>query len=311
MYVLGFPGGADIGGDSAQSGYLQATFSPGVVTALKDSIKGDFKVIQSDTKISGGSSGSPAFDELGRVFGIVTYESAAAEGDNFSFAIPAQTALSIINTKDIHLEPGLLYNHFLKGIELSKKNHCLEAIKEFEDSEKINSKFRYDDNFLASYIDSCKSIQSQGLSIDNEWDQLILNLKSIKTTLIYVAIGLCIIFLFIFVIVVLVRRMKKDEIQLEQFTRRESVKVDQQENILSHQLKQITEVSDPETTIVTQNSVPVSAPVSEHKIQDIVDLIHRQKQAGIQGGPLVLYLRKAGYADSEIQEAFNQINKIY
>jgi hypothetical protein len=39
------------------------------VTALKDSANGDFKVIQSDTKISGGSSGSPAFDEEGSGWG--------------------------------------------------------------------------------------------------------------------------------------------------------------------------------------------------------------------------------------------------
>jgi S1-C subfamily serine protease len=316
MYVLGFPGGADIGGESAQSGYLQPTFSPGVVTALKDSLKNDFKVIQSDTKISGGSSGSPAFDETGKVFGIVTYESAATEGDNFSFAIPTQTALSVINTKDLNLAPGLLYTHFVKGLELFNKKHCSEAIKEFEDSVKTNSKFGIDNNFSDSYIESCKKIQAQGLSIDSEWDQLLVNLGSIKFVILYSALGLLVVGILTLVIYSLVRRMRRDEIELEKFVHPVVLAQGQinqpTESILENQIEQSVPIPIivPREEVVVQNSVPVSAPLTEHKIEDIVELINRQKQVGVQGGPLVLYLRKAGYIDSEIQEAFNVINKV-
>ncbi len=313
MYVLGFPGGADIGGDSAQKGYLQSTFSPGVVTALKDSVKKDFKVIQSDTKISGGSSGSPAFDEEGKVFGIVTYESAATEGDNFSFAIPIQTVWSVINMEGIVPTPGPLYTHFVRGLELLSEKHCVEAIEEFRKSEDVNTKFKGENNFSDTYIDTCNSLQSSGESIDSEWDQLLVNLKSIKTSILYIVIAAVVLIALILVILSLVRRMRRDEAQLEKFVHMEEVRhieaPVQQENILARQAEQ--PVVAPQETVVVPNRIPTSAPTTEHKIDDIVELINRQKQMGIQGGPLVLSLRKSGYTDAEIQEAFNIINKIH
>lgn len=311
MYVLGFPGGADIGGDSAQSGYLQSTFSPGVVSALKDSLNNDFKVIQSDTKISGGSSGSPAFDEAGKVFGIVTYESSASEGDNFSFAIPTQVALSVLDTKDFNLSPGLLYTHFIKGLELMKGKHCTEAIKEFENSKKINSKFAISNNFEDSYIESCKAVQMKGESIDSEWDQLLVNLNSVKSIFIYTFLGLVFVILLVSTIIYLVKRMKKDEEELERFTHSSAVNQTSVSEVKEDVLLNQVEAPVLQREDAAVNIIPPSAPSSQHKIEDIINLINNQKKLGVQGGPLVLYLRKAGYSDSEIQEAFNTINKIH
>jgi len=85
--VIGFPASADFN----KKNIMEATLSPGSLTSLKDSQNKDFKIFQTDAKISQGSSGSPMLNESGEVLGIITYQAddlQRSQGDNFAFALP-------------------------------------------------------------------------------------------------------------------------------------------------------------------------------------------------------------------------------
>src|SRR3989344_3620104 len=72
VFIMGFPATAELNQNSA----LEATFTQGVVSAIKRSANRDFRIFQTDAKVSEGSSGGPLFDERGDVVGIVSVEGA-------------------------------------------------------------------------------------------------------------------------------------------------------------------------------------------------------------------------------------------
>ena len=121
----------------------------------------------------------------------------------------------------------------------------------------------------------------------------LINFNAIKTTYIYISFGFLASALFLTIIYSYIFRKKvtQPEVQLKQ--------------------PEVSVLSTQEEQVLVQNSVPVSSPLSEHKIDDIIEYIQKQKQIGVQGGPLVLLLRKAGYSDTEIQSAFSVINKVH
>ena len=86
IFVFGFPATAEFN----RKNLLEATFTQGVVSAIKDSSGKDFRVFQTDAKVSQGSSGGPLFNGQGEVLGLVTFQTdfqRQSAGDNFAFAL--------------------------------------------------------------------------------------------------------------------------------------------------------------------------------------------------------------------------------
>ncbi|MFZ2299648.1 MAG: serine protease, partial [Candidatus Moraniibacteriota bacterium] len=86
-FIMGFPATAELNQNSS----LEVTFTQGVVSAIKQSANRDFRIFQTDAKVSEGSSGGPLLDERGDVVGIVTFQTdelSRVQGDNFAFALP-------------------------------------------------------------------------------------------------------------------------------------------------------------------------------------------------------------------------------
>jgi len=70
IFVFGFPGTADLNSKNL----LESTFTQGTISAIKDSDNKDFKIFQTDAKVSEGSSGGPLINEKAQVVGLVTYQ---------------------------------------------------------------------------------------------------------------------------------------------------------------------------------------------------------------------------------------------
>lgn len=214
IHIFGFPASADFSRGS--SGFVTPTFSSGTISAFKDSTDATFKLIQTDSKSSSGSSGSPFLNEKGEVIGIMTYITtggAETSGDIFSFAIPLNVILPFIKEADIIPRTGNLYSNFISGLNLLNSMHCKDALSQFDSAKSTNTHFPVK-NFIDSYVEKCKDLQASGKSIDSDWDQLMLNLKSIRTALI-LTIGGLILFVLIFItFFFLIRRLRKDEARL-------------------------------------------------------------------------------------------------
>ncbi len=298
-YTLGIPEVVDFGSDTVQGEYAQSTSSLKATVILKESQDGSFELADSDVYIP---DGSPVFDEEGKVSGIISYN------NDFPSIVSLQTVHSVFDAKKINLSSSTWYAQVTKGLDALHKKHCSEAVKEFEESRKVNSKFGTHTLFVESHIESCRTIQAKGLSIDSEWDRLLVNIGSIKFVFLYTSLGLMCIVASILFVLTLIRRVRRNEevhqkhihpVMLMQDMLNQS-----KEDVL---LKQTEQPEVPQEVVLVKKS----ATLDVNKIEHMVELIHEQKQLGVQGGPLVLSLRKDGFSDAEIQEAFSIVNKAH
>jgi len=76
-------------------GIFQNTLSEGLLSGIRQ--MDGYKLFQLSTPISHGSSGSPVFDSVGEVVGII--ESTVDEGQNINFAVPIDYAIGMLDSK--------------------------------------------------------------------------------------------------------------------------------------------------------------------------------------------------------------------
>jgi serine protease Do len=89
VYVIGYPGAADISNSSA----LVATSSDGIISAVKSKDASDTPLLQTNANINHGNSGGPAFNAAGEVIGIATF---GKEVPGYNFLVPISTAKEFI-----------------------------------------------------------------------------------------------------------------------------------------------------------------------------------------------------------------------
>ncbi len=184
IFVFGFPATAEINSRNV----LESTFTSGVVSALRDSENQDFKIIQTDAKISQGSSGSPLLDEKGEVVGVITYQSngeAQKEGgDNFAFAVPVEIVKEGIekfrldSSADVNFKLGEFENRLGEGLQLFRAENCREALLRFSEANRFNERF-VNGEALKHYTDQCQTMIAENRSVDTAWAKSVKNLKKI------------------------------------------------------------------------------------------------------------------------------------
>lgn len=214
VYVFGFPSNAELGSNNL----LESTFTKGVVSAVKSSPNNDFKIFQTDAKISTGSSGGPLFNTTGQVAGLVTSETqsdAQSNGDNFAFAIPADIAKEALSENFIINDEGAYGSHMQAGLALLRSNHCKAALTEFTLAKSVNAKFNVA-NYVDPYIEKCNTLIASGLSIDSSWDEFKAKWRSMGMF----AWALFAVAVFLFVMLgvagmLLIKRLRKDKSELE------------------------------------------------------------------------------------------------
>ena len=217
--VFGFPATAELN----QGNLLESTFSQGVISALKYSEHKDFNIIQTDAKVSSGSSGSPLLNRFGEVIGIMTYRTNAkdvAEGDSFAFAIPIDVVQSGIERYDVYgnstgFSPGDYHAQFTDGLTLMHEDRCEKALVAFSRLKNMNEKFTHG-NHSEPYEKKCREIEEVGQSVDNRWGEMRYFLRSLSMWT-WAILGM-ILALFVAIALKLVfvkSALKKDEKEIE------------------------------------------------------------------------------------------------
>lgn len=172
VYIYGYPSTATVN----TSDNLEPTFTQGTLSATKDSKKKDFKIFQTDAKISRGSSGGPLLDESGKVIGLVTFITAdifKQEGDSFAFALPIDLSVSSVKNSVLpdssvpEFSFGDYEKNFLGGLAFFKNNQCSKALDYFQ-----QAKAGINENFLGEeradeYIAQCEEKIKNGQSNDS------------------------------------------------------------------------------------------------------------------------------------------------
>lgn len=172
--AFGFPTTAELNSKNL----MESTFSQGVVSAIKDSENKDFSIIQTDAKISSGSSGSPLLNDNGEVIGMITYQTTkddATGGDNFAFAIPIDTVIQGVkkfqtSEKEFKFSSSEYYGNFASGLKLLHEARCQKALVEFAKAKNVNEKFSVSAN-IETYEKRCQNMIADGKSINNAWDE--------------------------------------------------------------------------------------------------------------------------------------------
>ncbi len=224
VYILGYPTTAELN----SKGLVSSSFTQGIVSALKDSITREFKVIETDAKISKGSSGGPLLNEQGGAIGLVTFitnDETKQDGDSFAFAVPIDVAKKTIREKIVQSETlpdlaeGGYGRHFLLGLDELHQNHCQKALQEFDLARQVNSKFNVA-KYLDPYVNECNVLIQSGKSIDTPLGMF---WQKITTASYLVWIGVTVVFLvFLWGLIYIIRlrfRVNKDEKELDNVER--------------------------------------------------------------------------------------------
>ena len=219
--IIGFPGNAriDAGMDTDPS------FTSGIITAIKDTAERDFKVIQTDAKISGGSSGSPLLDAAGNVIGIITYETSSLNtdgGDNFASILSVNLITDILSKYHISNNSGSYQQHFLAGLNLLNDLHCKKALDEFTLALRTHYAFStVTAKVLSAYSDRCDALIASGMSVDSVWGELSYGYShGTYNLLLFIIVNIGVLSILGFGIVRLVAKMKREEKEIQELSRR-------------------------------------------------------------------------------------------
>ncbi len=221
VYIYGYPSTATIN----TSDNLEPTFTQGTLSATKDSKKKDFKIFQTDAKISRGSSGGPLLDESGKIIGLVTFitaETFKEEGDSFAFALPIDLSVNsvknfILPEKSIpEFTSGKYESGFLEGLTFFRENQCSKAIEAFgRTKDSINENFLSEER-VGDYIGQCNEKIKKGQSNDSSLSIWVSKFRAIdQTTKWIVATSLAVLIILAIAWLWLFRKVKRDEKELD------------------------------------------------------------------------------------------------
>lgn len=187
VFIFGFPATAEIN----EKNPSEATFTRGIVSAIRQSTDGNLKIFQTDAKVSQGSSGGPLFNEYGDVLGMVTFQTdelSRTAGDNFAFALPIDIVKKQALEARILPEEGIYGQMFKAGFIAFTEKHCESALSFFDQAKKVNSAF-LPDRYVESYQSKCRAWQTEGQSRDTYWDEFRDGVSTLSNPLLYVIGG--------------------------------------------------------------------------------------------------------------------------
>ncbi len=187
VFIFGFPATAEIN----EKNPSEATFTRGIVSAIKQTTDGQLKIFQTDAKVSQGSSGGPLFNEYGAVLGMITFQTdelTRSAGDNFAFALPVEIVAKQADEARVIPEEGEYSRSFKLGFGAFLERHCDKALASFEETKKTNSLF-LPAHFVASYVQKCQEWQSQGQARDTYWGELRMGVGALSSPILYILGG--------------------------------------------------------------------------------------------------------------------------
>jgi len=299
IYIFGFPSTAEFNRKSP----LESTLTQGVVSAIKYSQNKDFKIFQTDAKISQGSSGGPLFNENGQAVGLITFQTAQLqkfEGDNFAFAIPIYLAKGVIEKKQIPNTASSYSLHFQRGLSLFYDRGCKKAIGEFKNASLTNLDF-VGNKHLENYVKQCNELIAQGKSVDNAFKAAVVFIKSIKGFTWFIILGrLILIGLGFWVFFWIIKRVKKDETEIN-FLQAQLQEELERKNKLLFQLEQKgVELPLPNQELHAASRRQLNIPHPH-----LIDFIKEAREIGLSDENIKQELKNCGWPEEEILQALN------
>lgn len=187
VYIFGFPSTAEIN----EKDPSEATFTRGVVSAIKQTKDGGLKVFQTDAKVSQGSSGGPLFNDQGEVLGLITFQTdelSRTAGDNFAFALPVDIVKKQALEARVLPEEGVYGQAFRGGLAAFADKHCDTALHFFGNTKKTHQEF-LTDGIVQPYMEKCRAWQDDGQARDTYWDEFRDGVSTLSSPLLYVIGG--------------------------------------------------------------------------------------------------------------------------
>jgi S1-C subfamily serine protease len=284
LYTVGFPSTAQL----AETDYLQSDFTDGVVSAIKSSDDGTFNIIQTNAKISTGSSGSPLVLGDGTVAGIITYESGQSDtasggsgGDNFAGAIPIELAKSILASNGVSDQAGSYAPDVEQGLAMMAADHCKAAIADFDQAVSSTNPNFAAGSYVNDFISQCTAMIASGKSVDSSWDGFRASIGALGwMAWLFILIGIIVLGALIFFIVRLLHRSAHEEEQIATLTG------------LVH--------GSTTAAVPTNTNQPKSLP-------EIVEYARNARQAGVKDEDIVSQLGQKGCATEDIIQALDAL----
>ncbi len=214
VFIFGFPGTAEIN----ERDPSEATFTRGVVGAIKQTQDGALKIFQTDAKVSQGSSGGPLFNGRGEVLGMVTFQTdelSRTAGDNFAFALPIDIVKKIALEARILPEEGMYGQSFRAGLAAFSERHCDTALSFFATASKTHEAFPVE-QALTPYREKCRQWQDDGQSRDTYWDEFRDGVSTLSSPLLYVIGGSLVSFGILGAMMLwLLRQLRREEREID------------------------------------------------------------------------------------------------
>lgn len=214
VFIFGFPSTAEIN----QNNPSVATFTRGVVSAVRETEDGQLKIFQTDAKVSQGSSGGPLFNEQGEVLGMISFQTdelSRSAGDNFAFALPIEIVQEQALAGRILPEEGLYGQTFRAGFQAFTERHCDTALTRFAEAGVTHQAF-LTENILAPYVFKCRTWQNQGEARDTFWEEFKDGVSTLESPLLYVIGGSLLSFSILGVMMFwLLRQLRREEQEIE------------------------------------------------------------------------------------------------
>ena len=112
----------------------EATVTEGKISNPSKSLDTQVQVIQLDVTVAGGSDGSPALDESGRVIGLMSFAGVDRDrGSSIPFAIPSETVLEFVRMSGSPTEQLSKTDELYKaGLAFYRKGDYVKAREQFE-----------------------------------------------------------------------------------------------------------------------------------------------------------------------------------
>lgn len=214
-FIFGFPATAELTRNSS----VEATFTQGVVSAIKQSSERNFKLFQTDAKVSEGSSGGPLFDEEGSVTGMVTFQTdelSRGQGDTFAFALPVELVKQTAKDAGISLVEGEYGKYFKQGLDDLSLKRCNKATQKFRSALAASNVVFVSEGHIATYFKQCDELQKTGMSLDTRFSELMGGLY-ITDSLLFLLIGAGLLLFGIFgaALFWLLRQVRREEHDIE------------------------------------------------------------------------------------------------
>src|SRR5262249_47776730 len=135
IYVIGYPGVADVQGVLDEKSQLEASITDGAISAIKTTADGD-QVLQVSAPITHGNSGGPAVHDKGEVVGLATFRN-VKEVQGFNFLVSSTTLNEFVHQAGASNATGESDHEWREALNLYWSGRYSAAIEKLQEIESL------------------------------------------------------------------------------------------------------------------------------------------------------------------------------